>query len=77
MRARRAFTSDGQARATNTADRATHSAGLLSPSACRDERATGRPSAARVRGRDERATGPSAGRGAAAGEVPPLSSRSR
>ena len=74
MRARRALTSDGQARATNTADRATHSARALSPSACRDERAT-EPSAARVRGQasERRARG----QGRPPVEVPPLSSRSR
>ena len=67
MRARRALTSDGQARATKTADRATHSARALSPSPARDERATEAecgPSA----GPDERATGQ--GPGAAAGRGP-------
>ncbi len=55
MRATRALTSDGQARATKTADGGNAQCRVLSPSSARDERATGAecgPSA----GPDERAT---------------------
>ena len=76
MRARRAFTSDGQARATKHGRRRERTVPGAQPERCRDERATGAecgPSA----GPDERATAGARGQGRPPVEVPPLSSRSR